>query len=211
MLLYQNVNESSSRSAVVDWVKDKANITPGIGLAYAYCRYDSKEDDQRAFSILKSLIRQFIECAPWKQREDLVKKAKELLQKLGPGKPENWERDFMKSIISLSQFARAIVVIDALDECPAELAGGVTNRDLLISWLRLIPNLSIFITSRNTPAIEQALQGVPNFAIKPPWEAIELYINKLIADRSKLSTIITANRELRDGIDSAVKSEFGDP
>ncbi|KAK7425560.1 hypothetical protein QQZ08_008001 [Neonectria magnoliae] len=97
-----------------------------MAVSYAYCEYDASKEDQEAISILKSIARQLVECAPRSQRSRLIQETRDFLKHLGPEKSATLEVDFLTSITS--KFQQAIVVIDALDECPSEVTGGVTNR-----------------------------------------------------------------------------------
>ncbi|KAK7418761.1 hypothetical protein QQX98_003779 [Neonectria punicea] len=196
-------------TAVVDWVKAKVEESPVLAVSYAYCEYDASKEDQEAISILKSIARQLVEWAPRSQRSRLIKETRDFLKHLGPEKSPTLEVDFLTSVTSM--FQQAIVVINALDECPSEIAGGETNRSTLVKWLRAIPKLKLLITSHDIPAIRTALDGSKVLPMRPSWTSIQTYLTQLIDDRKTLLNNVARSRDLRTQIDDAVKSRFGEP
>jgi hypothetical protein len=196
------------RSAVIDRLKKEA-AGSDVALSYTYCEYNSSEKDQEAISILKSIARQLIENAPPNKRRILMPKVGNFLRDLVPGKRSTLEVEFLTSVTS--SFRQSIVVIDALDECPAERAKGERNRSKLVDWLLEVPNLKLFITSRDMPAIRQAPSGTITLEIRPPLTAIYAYIVSLIDDRDSLSKIVNESETLKTQIIDLVASRSNEP
>ncbi|PBK87453.1 hypothetical protein ARMGADRAFT_455975 [Armillaria gallica] len=133
-------------SVVVNDLKSMENVNANIAVAYFYCDHDqtSKTDP---LNILGTILYQLISLLPANSSE-----IKTLTQCVLPVTMSDLK--VLLNIV-LGSLARAYIVIDALDECPA-----VALQHLLPVLVLLSSKASILVTTRpNAPLIQRAFEG----------------------------------------------------
>ncbi|PBK87439.1 hypothetical protein ARMGADRAFT_1085464 [Armillaria gallica] len=133
-------------SVIVNDLKSMEDVHPNITVAYFYCEHDqtSKMDP---LNILGTILYQLISLLPANSLE-----IKTLTQRVLPAAASD-----LKGLLNivLEHFDRSYIVIDALDECPADAL-----QHLLPFLYSLSRKASILVTTRsNAPFIQRAFEG----------------------------------------------------
>lgn len=144
---------------MISYLKDLYDKDPRIGLGFFYFSFND-DQKQNASGMLSSLIRQL-----YAQLPDIP----DVIQPLIQDKEKDHRPDLSKleSILAtiVQCFLKVYVVIDALDECPANNG---KRRTLLESLCRIdsmgLENLHVLCTSRQEPDIQSVLD---TFLTKP--------------------------------------------
>src|SRR2546429_9430381 len=99
----------------------------------------------------------------------------------------------------LKRFNKAIVVVDALDECAVAI-NRLPNRKEFIGALSAVPKLKLFITSRDLPDIRALLPQAAELPIHSDHDDVKSYINWRIEKSDKLQSYIEQKQTLKDDI-----------
>ncbi len=122
------------------------DVHPNVAVAYFYCEHD-QTSKMGPLNILGTILYQLISLLPANSLE-----IKTLTQRVLPAGASD-----LKGLLNivLEHFDRSYVVIDALDECPADAL-----QHLLPFLYSLSRKASILVTTRsNAPFIQRAFEG----------------------------------------------------
>ena len=94
-------------------------------------------------------------------------------------------------------FSRVFIIIDALDECSE--ANSV--REALVTENRkLLPHISLFVTSRHIPSIQSSLSDAISLEIEPDDLDIKNYLQQRLENWKSLQSYIRKDANLKDMI-----------
>jgi hypothetical protein len=129
---------------------NKGIQTDKIGIAFVYCDFQ-RQDGQKTEDILASLLKQFVQ-----EQDSVPESVKLLYDKHRKKNPPPSISDLSEALQSvLSNYSRAFIVIDALDECQ--------DRGTLISYMAKLQaqtGANLFTTSRPIPEIKMEFEEV---------------------------------------------------
>lgn len=184
-------------SIIINYLQFLFSNDENTSIAYIYCNFQRKED-QKARNMLLSLLRQLAQ-SPSHLTDDvrsLYERHKS--QKTMPSTDEIARA--LQSIITQKN-SRVFVVVDALDEC--QEADG--NRKQFLSDMFDLHEkcgVSLFVTSRFIPEIENAFEGYPSIHISANHNDVWSYLD---AQMMELPTFVREDAELQ----SETKSRIG--
>jgi hypothetical protein len=178
--------------------KDKAKF----GIAYIYCNYKEK-DAQTPVNLIASLWMQLVE-----DHGSLSTDVKDLYEecvKRGTRPPLSAVSRVLQS--EITKYLKVFVVLDALDEY-SESDG--TRKLFLTEIRRLIPNISLLVTSRDIANIELEFQNAARLEIRANDEDVRSYLKSRIEGQPQLARHIEKDATLQDAIlDTIVKKANG--
>jgi hypothetical protein len=167
-----------NRSLVIDTLKEQSSFR-NIGVAYFYCDYGVGSAQNFAATILKQLLMQL---SPLPQ---IMLDFYELHRRAGfPPSPADVAQIIGKLC---SNFEACFIIIDALDESPAEQRHGL---------LKVLANLQVsttrtFVTSRpHETDIKTALDHASKIEARSAEEDIQAYLSEKLDDAPRLSKLI---------------------
>ncbi|CAK42627.1 uncharacterized protein An15g06750 [Aspergillus niger] len=180
---------------VIENLEEKCQYDRSVGLAYIYCNF-RRHNEQSVDDVLASLIKQLCQ-----RMLSLPEDIKSLYaqHKKRQTRPKLDELSESLSVL-LGHFSRIFIVVDALDEYSSR---DEALRRLLSELFRLQSNstVSIFATSRHSPAIQSAFEGCLQQEISAAAEDVRAYLEGHI---SQLSRVVLRNDELQKEIVNAI-------
>ncbi|KAI2822028.1 hypothetical protein CBS147343_9519 [Aspergillus niger] len=180
---------------VIENLEEKCKYDRSVGLAYIYCNF-RRHNEQSVDDVLASLIKQLCQ-----RMLSLPEDIKSLYaqHKKRQTRPKLDELSESLSVL-LGHFSRIFIVVDALDEYSSR---DEALRRLLSELFRLQSNstVSIFATSRHSPAIQSAFEGCLQQEISAAAEDVRAYLEGHI---SQLSRVVLRNDELQKEIVNAI-------
>ncbi|RDH31146.1 ankyrin repeat-containing domain protein [Aspergillus welwitschiae] len=180
---------------VIENLEEKCKYDRSVGLAYIYCNF-RRHNEQSVDDVLASLIKQL--CQRMLSLPEDIKSlyAQHKKRQTRPKLDELFE----SLSVLLGHFSRIFIVVDALDEYSSR---DEALRRLLLELFRLQSNstVSIFATSRHSPAIQSAFEGCLQQEISAAAEDVRAYLEGHI---SQLSRVVLRNDELQKEIVNAI-------
>ncbi|KAL0942303.1 uncharacterized protein CTRU02_200189 [Colletotrichum truncatum] len=188
-------------SIVIDDLHRKFQKDSSVGVAFMFCNF-RLHDEQTLNELLASLLKQLSQGQ--KPFPELVS---ELYNKHKGRSTRPSTDEMMKSLQAVgSSLSKAYIVIDALDECSAELG----CRDKLISailHLQKVCNINLFATSRFTTAIAASFEVKVELEIKATESDVRRYLD---SHMSQLPMFVKKNTDLQEEIKTQItKSAHG--
>jgi AAA domain len=140
-------------SIVVDHLHSKFQKDASVGIAYLYCNF-RRQQEETSEALLLSLLKQLIQ-----DRLSVPESVKNLYERHQPKRTRPSLDEISKAMHSvITDYSRAFIVIDALDECQVSDGG----RKRLLSEISNLQNrtgVSLFATSRLIPGIMKEFEG----------------------------------------------------
>lgn len=93
-----------------------------------------------------------------------------------------------------SNYSRIIVVVDALDECSN------SAKDFLQDLQKIVPGLSLFVTSRDRPNKTDELPNIVHTALEASQEEIRAYVESRVDGDRDLKALVAGDENLRKQI-----------
>jgi hypothetical protein len=169
-----------------------------VGIAYIYCVYREQTSPSE---LVASLLKQLIQHRPVVSKNilDLYKyhRRKQTRPPL---------TDYLRVLFSeVRHFSRVFILIDALDECSEEQR----TRDLFLSEvLKLVPLVSVLVTSRDEPNKKIGFQDEPALVIHATEEDVRRYLETRL--EKELSNFVRKGSPLwAEIVDTIVKMSHG--
>jgi hypothetical protein len=163
-----------------------------VGVACIYCNYKEK-DAQTPVNLIASLWMQLVE-----DHGSLSADVKGLYGKYverGTRPPLSEVSRVLQS--EITKYSKVFVVLDALDEC-SESDG---TRQLFLTEIRkLMPNISLLVTSRHIANIELEFQKAACLEISANDEDVRSYLKSRIEGQPQLARHIEKDTTLQDAI-----------
>lgn len=186
-------------SVVIDELQSRYGNNPDVGIAYIFCTFQQHDDQsQKPESLLASILQKL--TRGMSPIPDIVKDLFEKHRTKGTRPSINAISRALRSIVS--QFSRAFIVIDALDECYIPAISRLLDE---VFNLQTSSNLNILATSRLIPEIMARFQDKPIQEISAPKPDVIKYIN---SNLGKLPSFVSRDwqlqQEIRVGITDAV-------
>jgi len=174
----------SHRSIIIDHLGSISyNQIHKNAIAYIYCNYG--EPDQTAFNILGSLLHQLILANPI--FPDGIKKLYEANEEK---KTRPRLDDYVQQLLSLcASFTRIYILVDALDELASR------ERDILLSALKQLTNVSFLMTSRHSWNIQAAFAANSQIEIRANDEDIKAFLRREIENSPNLQSLLQQPRK----------------
>ncbi|KAH7142889.1 hypothetical protein B0J13DRAFT_556150 [Dactylonectria estremocensis] len=160
-----------------------------VGIACVYCNRQENQRvrQQSTTNLLGSLIRQFEESRP----SDLST-LKELQVRFRDRRRDNLISDFVSILkAKIEEYHRAFLVVDGLDECPAD------TRDEFIEILQQLgPKVNIALMSRDITAQEAEFDNMIQMEIRATSEDLTDYVDARIQSSKYLRKHIGGDAQL---------------
>ncbi|KFY74396.1 hypothetical protein V499_05573 [Pseudogymnoascus sp. VKM F-103] len=181
----------------------KAFQGDNVGVAYVYCNYKRRET-QTTTDLLAAILKQLVQERP------LYGKPVTALHMLHTGRRTRPSLDEICTALDsvLSNYSKAYIVIDALDEC-SDSDGTRSELLAILRGLQAKTDTRLMVTSRFVSRIEQLFEGSPMLEIR----ASEADVKRFVAGQlHRLPMCVQRDPELQaetqDGIVLAVDGMF---
>jgi Cdc6-like AAA superfamily ATPase len=166
-----------------------------IGSAYIYCGYQ-RQLEQTPVNLLASLLGQLVQS-----RSSISDEVKNLY-KCHIGRNSRPTLDEVSTALhsEIGRYTRVNILVDALDECTVEDG----TRHVLLSRLRVLQSIktvSLMVTSRSIPTIQQQFQSVLQLEIRASDEDVQRYLE---GQMDRLASCVTRKAALQDEIISKI-------
>ena len=182
----QALTERNFSSIVVDHL-ERLPKQDSVAIAYIYCSY--KEENQTAVNLIRSLLLQLV------QRSLVISEVVALydhhIERQTTPTLDEWSKLLQSTI---SRFAKAFIIVDALDECPEV---NETRENFLKEIQKLQSIVNLLVTSRHDAAIEKKFERASRLEIQANHEDIRKYLEYRI---SELKLHVEANTTLQSEI-----------
>jgi hypothetical protein len=183
---------------VVDYLEQTIN-EQGIGVAFIYCNYKEKTN-QTAVNLVASLLKQLVQA-----QSVIPSKLRWLYeQHIGRNTRPTLVECSELLHMELAAYSKVFIIVDALDECD-ETSGA--RRDLITRLLRLPPNVSLMITSRDVPSIQHKLSHFCRLEIRASDADVRTYLERRIEREERLARHVEADPALRHTILETIMKE----
>jgi len=184
-------------SIVIDNLLSDFEADPETGIAYLYCSYKSRAE-QNLENLMSSLLRQLTQEQPVLD-VDLANLYERHAQK--NSRPSSYEISRVLHSTTRS-YSRTFVVIDALDEC----TNSDNTRDRLLTEIFGLQTKSpskiyLFATSRFIPEVTNKFKDCMELEIRAADEDVERYIEGQI---SRLPSCVSRKADLHDEIKTGI-------
>ncbi|KAF2655446.1 ankyrin [Lophiostoma macrostomum CBS 122681] len=185
-------------ATAVDHFLSQAEVNPSLGVAYFYFDYKTKSTSRDVISsllkqlcLLRRSVPRTLQQIYERYRDDHISTSFETL-KARKG-PETGEI-FAALLDVASEFDKAYICIDGLDECAPEYRGSVFEilRRLMKSRCRLL------VTSRYEEKFDSLFQGKPRKHLEAAFNDVKAYV----------SLVLSNHPEFRDMVDSGFEDEI---
>lgn len=190
-------------SIVVDHLCDTFQNEADIGIAYLYCNYRRKEEQNPEYLLL-SLIKQLVQELP-----SVPEKVKSLYEhhKYKRTRPSFDEISTVLQSVVVN-YSRVFIIIDALDECHD--SDGYRRKVLSeIFSLQNKSEANLFATSRFIPEITKQFEGSIFLEILASDEDVERYLDgKMPQLRPFISRNLALQEEIKTKIINAVDGMY---
>lgn len=176
---------------MIDYLKQTINEQE-IGVAFIYCNYKEKTI-QTTVNLVASLLKQLVQT-----QSVIPGKLRSLYeQHIGRNTRPTLVECSELLYVELAAYSKAFIIVDALDECD-ETSGA--RRDLITQLLRLPPNISLMITSRDVPSIQHKLSHFCRLEVRASDADVRTYLERRIEREERLARHVEADPTLRHTI-----------
>ncbi|KAF3940329.1 hypothetical protein ABW19_dt0201355 [Dactylella cylindrospora] len=185
-------------SIVIDDLATKSSEDTTIGIAYLYCNYNRKAE-QETDKLLANLLKQLARRRP--SLPDSVRDLYKECMKKESGSPQL--REIIQSLYAVSrEYSTVYIVVDALDECDGP---GGWQSEFLSELFNLHEKcgVHIFATSRPLQKIKDRFRGLATLEIEAHDEDVLNYLQGQI-DRSGKQLLINNRDYITSKISEAV-------
>jgi hypothetical protein len=186
------IKDFINRSIVVDQLREQFKDKVGVAIACMYCNYKDK-DVQTLANLIGSLWTQLI-----RDRASISTDAEDLYKShIDRGTRPTLDEVFEVLKSEISRYSKVFVVVDALDELPAE---DQLQANLLIRLQALQPVVNLMVTSRFVDNIERKFRGMPKLEISASPKDLQTYAVNRISHSDRLSRHVSKDTALREEI-----------
>jgi Cdc6-like AAA superfamily ATPase len=183
-------------AVVVEHLINQYHSDPNVGIAYIYCNF-RRNDEQRLDDLLASLLRQLAETRP-----SLPRPVTELYERYKSKRTRPSIDELSKALQEIgASFARAFILVDALDECQTSNGCRVRLMEEVFG-LQARCGVNLFMTSRFIPEITDKFDKSCWLEIRATKEDVERYLESHIRQQS--SAIQKMQEEIKTVISDAV-------
>ncbi|PKY07006.1 purine and uridine phosphorylase, partial [Aspergillus campestris IBT 28561] len=175
-------------SIVVDHLQQQFLDTPAVGIAYFFCNF-SQQSIITEDTFMACLLKQLVQSMP-----QIPGAIREYFARYRENKRRRPQLDDIYQWVNLvaSQLSRIYIMIDALDECEAEVRTSILSQ---IFDLQSNCRLSLFATSRLVPDITSQFEQYPWLEIRAHPDDVKSYLSGQIA---KLRPFVRKDANLRE-------------
>lgn len=162
------------------------------GGAYIFCNYQPRAEQQNVVVLLAAILRQLVQAKPSIPESILRLHEHHSKRDTRPSLEEI--STTLKSIVR--DYSRVYLVVDALDECPAEDG----TRSKLLAEIRGLQkekgtDLRLMVTSRFIPDIEDKFKEALRLEVRASDKDVEKFVTGQIG---RLPNVVQRNEELKD-------------
>ena len=176
------------RSVIIDHLEEVYG-RENVGIAYIYCTY--REETHTATNLISSLLKQLLQ-----QLRPISSSILDLYRHHRDKTTRPSLSEYSRLLAAeLHRFSKVFVVIDALDECTEE---GRVREQFLTEVLKLIPSVSLLLTSRDIPDMKRKFEVAARLDIQASDEDIRIYLESRI--ETELASFIKRDSTLRTDI-----------
>lgn len=182
-------------SIVIDDITTRFKKDTTTGIAYIYCNFRRK-DEQEIASLLLSLLKQLAQG-----HSSLPTGVKELYERHHKNRTRPSLDEISRALHSTAAlFSRLFIIVDALDEC--QVSEGCRFKFLSeIFNLQVKCNVEIFATSRFDPGIEEWFGGSVRLEVRAAKEDVQTYLNHQM---SPTRAFLRKNQKLQEDIKAKI-------
>lgn len=182
-------------SIVVEELHTRFRGDTSIGIAYLYCNF-RRRDEQQIADMLCSLVRRL--AATQASIPESVKTLHDLHRPLESRPPIDVVSRTLRSVVAT--YSKVFIIIDALDECDNSQGGRIALLSELLG-LQETYMVNLFTTSRFIPEIAERLQGSISLEIRASDHDVMRYLDSQIF---RLPSFIQHNASLQENVKSEI-------
>lgn len=183
-----------SRSTVIDHLEQE-HRQENTGIAYVYCVHNGA--NQTASNFLGSSLRQLAMQSV--AMLEGIKSCYKHHARYGTRPSLNEVARLLRS--QVEKFDAVFIIIDALDECPER---DQTRKSFLAEVRALLPKVSLMVTSRNMPSIENMFKHDMRLEIRAQDRDIRRFIKSQMEQRDELVDLLEGHNDVRSSITEMV-------
>lgn len=186
------------RSISLDYIRTTEDSRGGVGIAYAYLKYDSREHQNPA-RVLASFLKQLCQ-----KLDEVPEDIFNIFLKFERNDKAPTVREYYQMLydIAVNYFQEVILVLDALDECDQD------RREELIKYIFDLadahPCMRVLVTSRRETDIEDEFnnRNTPTIQIEAAsvHSDIQLYVRHMVDDLVRRRKLKVSSRPLKEKI-----------
>ena len=178
-------------SIVVEYLSTKFRNDTTVGITYLYCNFQ-RQQEQKPADLIASILKQLIQRQP-----SLPENVISLYKHHYANRTRPLFDEISKLLHStVSNYSRAFIIIDALDEC--QVSDGGRKKFLLEMFnLQAKTGLNLFATSRFIPDIMKEFEGSVSLEIHASDGDVQKYLNGHI---SQLPSFVSRSPSLQEDI-----------
>jgi hypothetical protein len=182
-------------SVVVENLQNRFRSNPDVAIAYIYCNF-RRQFEQNVEELFLNILKQFTDRQPFlppplKTLYDDHKKTR-----TRPSLPEIFTA--LQFVISMQ--SKALIIIDAIDECQSSDGCRTSFLSGLFN-LQKLHKVNLLVTSRFIPEIIDQFQGCVSLEIRARSEDVNSYLEGRMG---QLPSFVHRNRGLRDQITNSI-------
>jgi Cdc6-like AAA superfamily ATPase len=182
-------------SIVIDYLEKKFQNDNSIKVTYVYCNF-RQQHEQKPADLLASILKQLVQ-----QQLSIPQSVKSLYERHKDKRTRPSVGEISKALRStVTDYQRAFIIIDALDECQAS---GANRAKFLteIFNLQAKTGANLFATSRFIPEIEKEFKGSVSLEIRASDEDVCRYLD---GHMSRLPSFILRSPDLQEEIKTEI-------
>jgi Cdc6-like AAA superfamily ATPase len=183
-------------SIVINELQARFRNDAGVGIAYVYCNF-RRHQEQKAVDLLASLLKQFSQGLIYVPQSLRRLYESHHSQRTRPSSDEISQA--LQSVVS--EYTRAFIIIDALDEC--QDSGGNRKRFLAgLFGLQVKTGACLLASSRFIPSIEKEFEGSSTrMEIRASDHDLKRYIDESLP---RLPAFVLRSPDLQREVENAI-------
>ena len=188
--------KTMSAAIVIDELYTEFQNDARVGIGFVYCNF-RRQHEQKLVNLLASLLKQLIQGLP-----SVPQSMRHLYEHHKRKRSHHSLEEILQVLQSVfSEYSRAFIIVDALDEC--QISDGDRKRFLTeLFSLQAITAANLFVTSRFLPDIEKEFEGRSvRLKIRVNDDDLRRYMD---AHMLKLPSFVSRNLDLQEEIKSAI-------
>ena len=182
------------RSAVIEYVKRKFRNDENVAVAWIYCEYNSK-NEQNPSNFIGSLLKQLIQ-----KRSAVPDHVGELYYTATEDDTEPDYDDLIGALkLMLGGYSSAFIVVDALDECD--------YNEIICALRPLFLHANWMVTSRPKSEIKNQFTEAISLEVRARGDDVARYLKDRLAQPTRLRILTEGDDSLEDEIIRAITAK----
>jgi Cdc6-like AAA superfamily ATPase len=190
-------------SIVVEYLSTKFQNDTTVGITYLYCNFQ-RQQDQKPEDLIASILKQLIQRQP-SVPENIISLYKHNYDKRTRPSFDEISKALHSTV---SNYSRAFIIIDALDECQVSDGGRKKFLSEMFN-LQAKTGVNLFATSRFIPDIKKEFEGGVSLEIRASDGDVQKYLEGHISQLLPfVSQRPSLQKDIKDEIINAVQGMY---